>query len=157
MAKVLLVEDDDSLREILAMRLQAEAYETLSARDGQEGLRLAVSEKPDLIIADIMMPGFSGFDMLKNLRATPEVKDIKVIIFTALGTPEDRAVGESLGVSRYLVKSQDNITPDLLKAVEEVLAPDQNPVIQPSAAPATTETTSAPVDTPPTTRPGGEV
>lgn len=125
MPKVLIVEDDTSLREILRVRLQAEGYETFAAADGEEGLRLAVTEKPDLVIADIMMPRLSGFDMLKNLRSNPELKDVKVIIYTALGAPQDRAVGEGLGVVKYLVKSQDTITDDLIRSILDTVSPAQ--------------------------------
>lgn len=121
MAKVLLVEDDNNLREIFEMRLQAEGYQTVTASDGEEGLTVALKEKPDLIIADIMMPKLSGFDMVENLRATPEMKDTKVIMMTALGQAEDRSRGESLGVVKYLVKSQATLE-DFARAVKEVLA-----------------------------------
>ena len=68
MAKIMLVEDDNNLREIYGARLLAEGYEIVSAKDGEEALALAVKEKPDLIISDIMMPKISGFDMLDILR-----------------------------------------------------------------------------------------
>lgn len=122
MAKILLVEDDNSLREIFEMRLQADGYQTVTASNGEEGLSVAMKEKPDLIIADVMMPKLSGFDMLENLRAAPEMKDTKVIMMTALGQAEDRARGENLGVVRYLVKSQATLE-DFAKVVKEVLSP----------------------------------
>ena len=83
MAKILLVEDDQSLREIYGIRLTAEGYEIVPAGDGEQALALAVKERPDLIISDVMMPKISGFDMLDILRSTPETKDIKVIMMTA--------------------------------------------------------------------------
>lgn len=122
MSKVLLVEDDNNLREIFEMRLQAEGYQTLSASDGEEALVVATKEKPDLMIADIMMPKLSGFEMLENLRAAPEMKDMKVIMMTALGQAEDRARGEKLGVVKYLVKSQVTLE-DFVRVVREVLPP----------------------------------
>jgi DNA-binding response OmpR family regulator len=63
MGKILLVEDDNNLREIYGARLSAEGHEIVSARDGEEALAVAVKEKPDLIIADIMMPRISGFEI----------------------------------------------------------------------------------------------
>lgn len=122
MAKVLLIEDDNSLREIFAMRLQAEGYETLSAADGEEGLVLAMKQKPDLIIADVMMPKLNGFEMLETLQETPEMSHTKVIMMTALGQAEDRARGEKLGVVKYLVKSQVTLE-DFVRVVREVLQP----------------------------------
>src|SRR3982750_75243 len=120
MAKVMLVEDDNNLREIYEARLLAEGYEIVSAQDGEEALALAVKEKPDLIISDVMMPKISGFDMLDILRSTPETKDTKVIMMTALSQAEDRERGERLGADRYLVKSQVTLE-DVVKVVEEVL------------------------------------
>jgi two-component system alkaline phosphatase synthesis response regulator PhoP len=122
MSRVLLVEDDVNLREIFEMRLQAEGYTTLTASDGEEALVVATKEKPELIIADVMMPKLSGFEMLETLRAAPEMNSIKVIMMTALGQDEDRARGEKLGVVKYLVKSQVTLE-DFVNAVHEVLPP----------------------------------
>src|SRR3989344_878247 len=122
MSKVLLVEDDNNLREIFEMRLQAEGYNTLSASDGEEALVVATKEKPDLIIADVMMPKLSGFEMLETLRAAPEMNNTKVIMMTALGQAEDRARGEKLGVVKYLVKSQVTLE-DFVRVVREVMKP----------------------------------
>ncbi len=123
MAKVLLVEDDNNLREIFGMRLQAEGYDTVSAGDGEEALVVAIKEKPDLVIADVMMPKLSGFEMLETLRAAPGIGGVKVIMMTALGQAEDRARGEKLGVVKYLVKSQVTLE-DFVRVVREVLPPD---------------------------------
>jgi len=120
MAKVLLVEDDNNLREIFEMRLQADGFQTLSAGDGEAALVLAMKEKPDLIIADVMMPKMSGFEMLETLRGAPEMADTKVIMMTALGQAEDQARGAKLGVVKYLVKSQVTLE-DFARVVREVL------------------------------------
>ena len=120
MTKVMIVEDDTSLREIYSIRLTAEGYEIISAGDGEEALAVAVREKPDLIIADVMMPKISGFDMLDILRSTPETKDIRVIVMTALSSEDQRQRGESLGADKYLVKSQVGIE-DVVNSVHEVL------------------------------------
>ena len=130
MAKILLVEDDQSLREIYGIRLTAEGYEIVPAGDGEEALAVAVRERPDLIISDVMMPKISGFDMLDILRSTPETKDIKVIMMTALSSDDQRERGESLGADRFLVKSQVGIE-DVVNAVHEVL--DQNTGVETSS------------------------
>ncbi|MBX4201359.1 response regulator [Candidatus Saccharibacteria bacterium] len=130
MPKVLLVEDDNNLREIFQMRLQAEGYTTVVAADGEEGLVMSMKERPDLVIADVMMPKLSGFEMVESLRAAPETKDIKVIMMTALGQAEDQARGEKLGVVKYLVKSQVTLE-DFARVVKEALGPGD-----PNAAPA---------------------
>lgn len=120
MSKILLVEDDKSLREIYGVRLAAEGYEIVSVGDGEEALTVAIKERPDLIVSDVMMPKISGFDMLDILRATPETKDLKVIMMTALSSDDQRARGEALGADRYLVKSQVGIE-DVVRTVHEVL------------------------------------
>lgn len=125
MTKIMLVEDDKSLREIYSIRLVAEGYNIVSAGDGEEALDLAVQEKPDLIIADVMMPKISGFDMLDILRSTPETSKIKVIMMTALSSDEQRQRSEALGAQRHLVKSQVGIE-DVIAAVHEVLGDKPN-------------------------------
>jgi len=126
MAKVMLVEDDNNLREIYEARLLAEGYEIVSAQDGEEALALAVKERPDLIIADIMMPKISGFDMLDILRSTPETKDTKVIMMTALSQAEDKERANKLGADRYLVKSQVTLE-DVARVAHEVLEGEASP------------------------------
>jgi CheY-like chemotaxis protein len=140
---------------------------------------MAVKERPDLILSDVMMPKISGFDMLDILRATPETREIKVIMMTALSSEDQRARGEALGANRYLVKSQVGIE-DVVRTIHEVLsdtpgtaaanaattpivsaaAPQQpvTPVIQPQpvAVPAVnTPVPTQPVAAPVTTQPNG--
>lgn len=131
MTKILLVEDDKSLREIYGVRLLAEGYDIVSAGDGEEALAMAIKERPDLIVSDVMMPKISGFDMLDILRSTTETKGIKVIMMTALSSEDQRARGEALGADRYLVKSQVGIE-DVVRTVHDVLG--DAPVAAPSAA-----------------------
>ena len=140
MSKVMVVEDDASLREIYSIRITAEGYDVVSAGDGEEALAVAVREKPDLILSDVMMPKISGFDMLDILRSTPETADIKVIMMTALSAEDQRQRGERLGANRYLVKSQVGIE-DVINTIHEVLgdrvaAPAPQPTapgVQPTA------------------------
>lgn len=120
MTKILLVEDDKSLREIYGVRLLAEGYDIVSAGDGEEALAMAIKERPELIVSDVMMPKISGFDMLDILRSTTETKDIKVIMMTALSSEDQRARGQALGADRYLVKSQVGIE-DVVRTVHDVL------------------------------------
>lgn len=116
----MLVEDDKSLREIYGVRLLAEGYDIVTAGDGEEALAMAIKERPQLIISDVMMPKISGFDMLDILRSTTETRNIKVIMMTALSSEEQRNRGEALGADRYLVKSQVGIE-DVVRVVHEVL------------------------------------
>lgn len=124
MSKVMVVEDDASLREIYSIRITAEGYEVVSAGDGEEALAVAVREKPDLILSDVMMPKISGFDMLDILRSTPETAGIKVVMMTALSADDQRRRGEELGADRYLVKSQVGIE-DVVNTIHEVLGDRQ--------------------------------
>jgi DNA-binding response OmpR family regulator len=161
MAKIMLVEDDNNLREIYEARLIAEGYEIVSAKDGEEALALAVKEKPDLIISDVMMPKISGFDMLDILRTTPETKNTKIIMMTALSQAEDKSRADKLGADRYLVKSQvtledvaavarEVLTGETAATVSTEVATPVTPVIAPDPSPAT-PTTDAPVAEEPVT------
>ena len=143
--KILLVEDDKSLREIYGVRLYSEGYDIISAGDGEEALALAIKERPLLIISDVMMPKISGFDMLDILRSTSETRDTKVIMMTALSSEDQRARGEALGADRYLVKSQVGIE-DVVRTVHEVLG--DAPVSGAAPLPATPAAMPAPAPVP---------
>jgi CheY-like chemotaxis protein len=154
MAKIMLVEDDNNLREIYGARLMAEGYQIVSAQDGEEALAIAVKEKPDLIISDVMMPRISGFDMLDILRNAPETKDTKVIMMTALSQAEDKSRADKLGADRYLVKSQVTLE-DVTNVVHEVLgdvptdstASTDTPSVTPAPEPQPAAETPAPAST----------
>lgn len=157
MSKIMVVEDDASLREIYSIRITAEGYEVVTAGDGEEALAMAVREKPDLILSDVMMPKISGFDMLDILRSTPETAGIKVVMMTALSADDQRARGERLGADRYLVKSQVGIE-DVVNTIHEVLgdktvaapAPEATPEPAPTPTPTPTPVpTPAPAPTAP--------
>jgi CheY-like chemotaxis protein len=138
MAKLLLVEDDNNLREIYEARLQAEGYSIVTAKDGEDALVVAKAEKPDLIISDVMMPKISGFEMLDILRNTDGLKEVKVIMLTALGQSDDQQRAGRLGADRYLVKSQVTLE-DIVKVTHELLGDDATEATTPApeAAPAT--------------------
>src|SRR5690348_17130485 len=138
MAKVLLVEDDNNLREIYEARLQAEGYDIVSAQDGESALVVAKKEMPDLVISDVMMPRISGFEMLDIMRNTEGLKNVKVIMLTALGQAEDKTRADSLGADRYLVKSQVTLE-DIVKAAQELLGPADNTPAAPQATAAAAE------------------
>ncbi len=104
--KILLVEDDMALSAVYKARLELEGFETKEANNGEDALSIAVSFRPDLILLDVMMPKISGFDVLDILRNTPETKDMRVIMLTALSQPKDKDRAKQLGVDEYLVKSQ---------------------------------------------------
>lgn len=147
--KIQLVEDDFSLRDVYSASFQAEGYTVVTASDGEEALAVAVREHPDLIVLDVMMPKISGFDVLDILRSTPETKNTRVIMMTALSQDSDRQRGEALGVDKYLVKSQVTL-PDVIAAVKQALG-DSGPAPatdKPTKASAASEASPAPADSP---------
>src|ERR1700744_78069 len=147
MSKILLVEDDNNLREIYQARLEAEGYTIVSASDGEEALVVAKAEKPDLVISDVMMPKISGFEMLDILRNTDGLKEVKVIMLTALGQSDDQQRADKLGADRYLVKSQVPLE-DTVKTAH-ALPGDQAAAQDPAAAPASEpQTAPAPASEP---------
>ncbi len=105
-SKILLVEDDIGLATVYKARLEAEGFEVFHCDNGETALSDAIKVKPDLIILDVMMPKISGFDVLDILRNTPETKDVKVVMLTALSQPKDMERAKALGADDYLVKSQ---------------------------------------------------
>ena len=147
MAKILLVEDDNNLREIYGERLLAEGYEIVAARDGEEALSVAITEKPDLIISDVMMPKISGFDMLDILRQTPETKDVKIIMMTALSQAEDKARADMLGANKYLVKSQVTLE-DVARVVHDILEEPKPEQATEKPAEITNQTPTEPTNQP---------
>jgi len=140
----MLVEDDKSLREIYGVRLLAEGYDIVSAGDGEEALAMAIKERPQLIVSDVMMPKVSGYDMLDILRSTTETKNIRVIMMTALSSEEQRLRAESLGADRYLVKSQVGIE-DVVRVVHEVLEDTPAAMAAAAAQPVSIPAPAAPV------------
>ena len=103
---VLLVDDDLTLREMYEERLKAEGFIIIQATNGQEALDKAKQAKPNVILLDIMMPKINGFDVLRQLKADELLKEIPVIILTALIQDVDRVQGKKLGAADYIVKSE---------------------------------------------------
>ena len=150
MSKVMLVEDDNNLREIYEARLQAEGYTIVTAHDGEEALVVAKAEQPDLIISDVMMPKISGFEMLDILRNTDGMKDVKVIMLTALGQSDDQQRADRLGADSYLVKSQVTLE-DIVKVAARLLGTEEEvvpPVLEQAVAPVVAPPDTAPAAVP---------
>jgi len=103
---ILLVDDDLTLREMYEERMKAEGFNIIQATNGEEALKKAGESKPHVILLDIMMPKVNGFDVLKELKSNPELKDIPVIVLTALIQDVDRVQGRKLGAADYIVKSE---------------------------------------------------
>jgi two-component system alkaline phosphatase synthesis response regulator PhoP len=103
---ILLVDDDFTLREMYGERLKAEGFQIVQASDGEEALQMAKKTKPNVILLDIMMPKINGFDVLKQLKADEELKEIPVLVLTALIQEVDKIQGQKLGCDGYIVKSE---------------------------------------------------
>jgi two-component system, OmpR family, phosphate regulon response regulator PhoB len=102
--RILIIEDERGLTDVLEYNLRREGYETIVAHDGQEGLRKAQTLLPDLILLDIMLPGLSGFDVCRELRSADRTRDIPIIIISAKSEETDQVVGFSLGADDYVTK-----------------------------------------------------
>ncbi len=101
---ILVVEDEADIRELLAYNLKKEGYTVLEAGDGRLGLEKARSERPDLILLDLMLPGMDGLSVCRELERDPTTLPIPVIMLTARGEETDRVVGLELGADDYVVK-----------------------------------------------------
>ena len=99
--KILVVEDEKAISDILVFNLQREGYDTLAAYDGAEGLRCALEEAPDLILLDVMLPEMDGFEVCRRVRAE---KDTPIIMLTAREEETDKVMGLELGADDYITK-----------------------------------------------------
>jgi DNA-binding response OmpR family regulator len=104
MAKIMLADDEQRVRDMVAFKLEATGHRVLAARDGGEAMTLASAERPDLIILDVMMPVMDGFEVLRRLKADPALHDIPVIILSAKGREQDVMTGIRGGAIDYIVK-----------------------------------------------------
>jgi DNA-binding response OmpR family regulator len=121
---ILVIEDDRALREGLALNFELHGYQVETAVDGEDGMRKAFDISPDLIVLDIMLPGWSGLDILAELRSRRQ--DVPVLILSARGTTDNKVEGLNIGADDYLTKPFE--LPELLARVEAMLRrrrPDQ--------------------------------
>jgi len=104
LARILVVDDSPDVRLALATILEDAGHEIVEAEDGDQVFDLAISENPDLVLLDVMMPRVNGFDALAALKADTRTNPIPVIMVTAKGRPEDMAMARSLGAVEYITK-----------------------------------------------------
>ena len=102
--KVLVVEDEPELVKAPELRLKTQKYEVIKAFDGEEGLRKAREEAPDLIILDVMLPKMDGFKVSRMLKFDERYEKIPIIMLTAKSEMEDKALGEETGANEYITK-----------------------------------------------------
>jgi len=104
MKKILVVEDERDLADLLAYNLEKEGYQAILAATGLEGLELARRELPDLVVLDLMLPGMMGTEVCSTLRRTERTRNIPILMLTAKGDEVDRVVGFEIGADDYIVK-----------------------------------------------------
>jgi CheY-like chemotaxis protein len=119
MKKILVIEDEKDIQDVISTLLTEEGYSVCIAKNGKEGLSLARKEIPDLIICDIVMPVLDGYSVLTELSENPDMKSIPFIFLTARVEKEDIRLGRELGAGEYLHKPFR--ADDLLKAIESLL------------------------------------
>jgi two-component system phosphate regulon response regulator PhoB len=102
--RILIIEDERALTDVLSYNLQREGYDVALAHDGQEGLRKAQMQLPDLVILDLMLPGLDGLSVCRELRAGDRTKNIPILILTAKAEEIDQVVGFSMGADDYVTK-----------------------------------------------------
>jgi len=120
MKKILFIEDESALQKTFGEILKQEGYEMISALDGETGLRLAASQKPDLILLDLILPKVHGFEVLKKLKEDKETKDIPIIVLTNLEGIGDVDKAIELGAKTYLVKAQYTLE-EVLEKIKKAL------------------------------------
>ncbi len=116
--KILIVDDEAPIRMLLEQTLEEieEEFELYRAKDGEEGLKIIVQEKPDIVFLDVMMPGLTGYEVLDKIKDKDELKDIKIILLTAKGSTEEIKMSNRYNIYLYITKPFD---PDFI--VEKTL------------------------------------
>lgn len=102
--KILIIEDERALAEVLALNLQREGFDVLTASEGRDGLRQAQLKLPDLIVLDLMLPGMPGLEICRELRSGTQTRDIPIIMVTAKTEESDELVGLAVGADDYVTK-----------------------------------------------------
>ena len=123
--KILIVEDEANIRELLRLYLEREGYTVLEAENGVEGIKKWKSDKPDMLLLDVMMPVMDGWEVCKEIRAE---SDVPIIMLTAKGETADRVSGLEMGADDYIVKPLE--MPEVIARVRAVfrrIAPDDAP------------------------------
>jgi two-component system alkaline phosphatase synthesis response regulator PhoP/two-component system response regulator VicR len=118
--KIMAVDDERHIVRLIQVNLERSGYQVVTAFDGQEALRKVETEKPDVIVLDVMMPKMDGFEVLKRLQANPDTREIPVIMLTAKAQDADVFRGWSSGVSAYLTKPFNPL--ELITFVKRILS-----------------------------------
>jgi DNA-binding response OmpR family regulator len=124
--KICIVEDDAILSKVLVEDLTEAGFEVSSASDGEKGLELVDSKKPDLVLLDILMPKKNGLEVLAAMKGSPALQSIPVILLSALGSDDDIKRGLILGATDYIVKSEHAMN-EVVDKVKSFFEKDQHP------------------------------
>ncbi len=120
MPKILVVEDDKFLREMITRKLDKEGYEVFEAVDGEKGEEKIKEEKPDLVLLDLILPGIDGFEVLERVKKDPSTEGIPVIILSNLGQKSEVERGLKLGAVDFLIKA--HFTPaEIVSKIKEII------------------------------------
>ena len=122
--KILFIEDDTTLQESLGQVLKGAGFEVFHALNGEDGLKLAGEERPDVVLLDLILPKINGFDVLKELKGSDNTKHIPVIVLTNLESPEDIQKALFSGASTYLLKASYELEDVLAKVKKALQAPE---------------------------------
>lgn len=120
MAKIVIVEDDKFLRDLIAQKVLKEGHQVVEAVNGEEGILKIKEEKPDLVLIDLILPGIDGFEVLRQVKENSGTSAIPVVILSNLGQKDDVERGMKLGAADYLVKA--HFTPgEILAKIKAIL------------------------------------
>jgi DNA-binding response OmpR family regulator len=122
MAKVLIADDQQQMRQLVRLTLESGRFEIFEAPDGEAALEVARRERPDLLFLDWTMPGMPGVEVCRRLRDDPATEGIQIVMLTARSQPADRQIARAMGVDDYITKPFSPI--ELLEKVREVLGPE---------------------------------
>lgn len=118
---ILIIEDDKFLLKAYEIKLKKEGFSVALAKDGVTGIFLAEEKSPSLIILDLMLPKMNGFEILKKLKSSEDLKNIPVIVISVLGQKIDKEKAIMLGAEKYLIKT-DHTLEDIIKNIKKYLA-----------------------------------
>ena len=118
--KILIVEDDKFLRELIARKLTDEGFEIVEAVDGEDGIKKIKETKPDLVLLDLILPSIDGFEVLSRVKEDASLASIPIIILSNLGQKEEVEKGLELGAADYLIKA--HFTPgEIIEKIKNIL------------------------------------
>ena len=122
--KILVVDDEDHIVELIKFNLESNGYDVISAFNGEEAIEKAIDEKPDLIILDLMLPKVTGVEVCKRVKENPETSSISIIMLTAKSDESDKIVGLETGADDYITKPFS--VKELMARVKAVLRRNSN-------------------------------